>query len=198
MLGVKYVVTHIGSHKGTGVEQGTSRVVEGVLTALDFCGSEAILLLENSAGSGNSIGSKFEQIRDILNGLTGFENRLGVCLDTAHLWGAGYDISTREAVTRTFDEFDGIVGLNRLKLLHTNDTKVALGAHVDRHANIGLGNIGEEGFRAIVNHPLLQHLAAIIETPPRDDDLKDIDELRRMRIRPELIALGTSGGCIYP
>ena len=183
MLGARYVVTHIGSHKASGLEQGIQKVNEAVSMALDRIAGKTILLLENSAGSGDLVGSRFEHLRDILALLSGYRDRLGICLDTAHLWGAGYEISEPQSVEKTVEDFDMIVGISRLGVLHLNDTKVALGAHVDRHANIGTGNIGKKGFTAWVNHQALQHLSGIIETPPRDtgDNLRDIDVLKSLR-----------------
>lgn len=185
VLGAQYVVTHIGSHKGAGVEQGIEQVCRSVSGVLDSVDGNAMLLLENSAGAGNSVGSKFEDLRAILECLSGYHDRLGICLDTAHLWGAGYDISTPEAVERTITEFDTTVGLAHLKVIHMNDTSVELGGKRDRHANIGTGKIGVEGIKALVKHPALSSLVGIIETPPRtrDDDRQDIEILRDLRDR---------------
>ena len=180
-LGAEYVVTHIGSHKGTGVEQGIARICQAVSRALETSTEGTVLLLENSAGAGDSVGSRFEDLRTILDCFPEHGDRIGVCLDTAHLWSAGYDVSNAQAVAQTFEEFDAAVGPGRLKLLHLNDTKVELGAHVDRHANIGTGSIGEEGFIAILHHPPLGHLAGVAETPPRDGDTRDVEALRSLR-----------------
>lgn len=184
ILGAQFVVTHIGSHKGSGSEQGIAQVCRSVSGVLDHSPSGVTLLLENSAGAGNSVGSNFLDLRMILDCLPDYHDRLGICLDTAHLWGAGYDLSSPEAVVETFAAFDTIVGIQHLRLLHTNDTKVELGAKRDRHANIGTGNIGIEGFAAIVNHPALHDIHAIIETPARtiEDDRHDIQILKDLRV----------------
>lgn len=182
-LGAQYVVTHIGSHRGSGREQGIERICEAVITVFDANTSGIMLLLENSAGAGDSVGSKFEDLRAILDCIGDHGGRLGVCLDTAHLWGAGYDISDCEPADRTLGDFDSTVGLDRLRLVHLNDTHVPLGSRRDRHANIGMGNLGERAFAAIVHHPALQPLAGIIETPARtiEDDVRDIQILKGLR-----------------
>lgn len=183
ILGAACVVTHIGSHKGEGLEEGIARVCSAVSSVLDASDSPAVLLLENSAGGGNSVGSRFEALRSIRDCLRDYEGRLGFCLDTAHLWGAGYDISNQEKVERTIGEFGEKVGLGWLKLLHLNDTHVDLGSHRDRHAHVGTGHIGEEGFAALLNCPPLASLAGIVETPPRPPEAeeRDIDILKRLR-----------------
>lgn len=130
----------------------------------------------------HSIGSKFEHLGAILEGLGKYEGRLGICLDTAHLWGAGYDISGPEQVARVIQEFEQRVGLKWLSLMHLNDTHVELGSRKDRHAHIGTGHVGESGFAALVNHPALVSLAGIVETPPRlPEEELDIDVLKRLR-----------------
>lgn len=183
VMGADFVVTHIGSHKGSGHEQGIEQVCRSVTGVLEQSEAGVTLLLENSAGAGNSVGSRFEDLRLILDCMDGYLDRLGICLDTAHLYGAGYDLSTPEAVDCTFSDFDRLVGYAHLRLLHTNDTRVDLGSHRDRHANIGTGNIGIAGFQAIVNYPPLHDLAAIIETPARAiaDDQHDIQILKDLR-----------------
>lgn len=183
LLGAQYVVTHIGSHRGTNLHDGVARVSDGLSQVLRVSASEVILLLENSAGAGDSVGHRFEDLRMILDNLPEYNERLGICLDTAHLWGAGYDVSSQDSVSRTLDEFDSVVGFRWLRQIHLNDTNVALGSRRDRHANIGTGNIGEAGFAAILRHPAVAPLAGIIETPARslEDDIHDIDILRRLR-----------------
>ncbi|MHB0912130.1 MAG: deoxyribonuclease IV [Armatimonadota bacterium] len=168
-LGADFVVTHIGSHKGSGFDPERVRAAVWGLPG-------TMLLLENSAGGGNSVGADFAELAAILEGL----EEVGVCIDTAHAWGAGYDVSTPEGVEATLSEFDSLVGLSRLKLLHLNDTGVERGSRRDRHANIGTGRIGE-GIAALVNHPALTDLAGIIETPPRQEG-RDIDILKGFRL----------------
>jgi len=166
-LAADYVVTHIGSHKGEGYDYGISRIVDAVRFALDASPKPAIAL-ELGAGSGNSIGSRFEHIADILEPLDQPAERVGICIDTAHLWGAGYDISTAEGVGDMFEHLNRYVGMDRLKVVHLNDTLMDLGSHRDRHHHVGQGNVGIEGFRAVVNHPGVECLPGIIETPGHD------------------------------
>ncbi|HET6456223.1 MAG TPA: deoxyribonuclease IV [Armatimonadota bacterium] len=175
ILGAQYVVTHIGSHKGAGFEQGLELVRQSLSTALTQADNDVVLLLENSAGAGGSLGTNFENLHAILASLPEFEQRLGILLDTAHTYAAGYDLSSADAVNSTLAAFDSVVGLNRLKAMHLNDTPSALGSHLDRHANTGAGNIGEAGFRALINHPALVGLPGIIETPRRGG--KGIEDL---------------------
>jgi len=141
--------------------------------------NEVILLLENTAGQGTEIGSNFDQIKKIIEGVE--ENgRLGVCLDTAHTFEAGYDLSDKDGLERTLETFDQTVGLKQLHLLHLNDSKTPLGSRKDRHWHIGEGYIGLEGFRYLINHPLLRHLPGIMETPRKDtvEDLKNMEVIR--------------------
>ncbi len=165
LLGAQYVVFHTGSHKGTGIEAGIERIVQAIERILPVTPPEVLLLLENDVGAGNSLGSGFAQLAAILARLPQFADRLGVCLDTAHLWGAGYDISTTEGVQQVLQQFAETVGLTNLKVLHLNDTKVALGSHRDIHARLGDGIIGAEGFRALLIDPRLDHMVVIMETP---------------------------------
>ena len=185
-LGAQYVVTHIGSHKGAGFEQGLELVRQSLSTALTQADNDVVLLLENSAGAGGSLGTNFENLHAILASLPEFEQRLGILLDTAHTYAAGHDLSSAQAVDATLGAFDSIVGLDRLKAMHLNDTPSALGSHLDRHANTGAGNIGELGFRALINHPALSDLPGIIETPRRGgkgiEDLAIVKQWRESRV----------------
>ncbi len=165
LLGAKYVVFHTGSHKGSGIEAGISRIAEAIRRILPETPPEVILLLENDVGAGNSLGHSFEQLGAILQLLPEYADRLGVCLDTAHLWGAGHDISTAASVQTVLDHFEQAVGVSRLQVLHLNDTEKALGSHRDVHARVGEGIIGEEGFRALLNDARLGHVAVLLETP---------------------------------
>ena len=144
--------------------------------------SDTILLLENSAGTKNSMGSTFSDIAAILESLPAERHRLGVCLDTCHLHAAGYDLRTTQALQSTLDQFQDCIGLEMLMLIHLNDCRGALGSHLDRHEHIGLGQIGEEGFRAILCHPALADLPMILETPvdARRDDRGNLEVARRL------------------
>jgi deoxyribonuclease IV len=170
LLGAKYVVFHTGSHRGAGVEAGIARIAEGIATILPQTPPEVMLLLENDVGAGNSLGRNFEQLGAVLNLLPEYRERLGVCLDTAHLWGAGYDISNAPATVQMLDSFDETVGLARLKVIHLNDTKMALGSHRDVHARLDEGIIGDEGLRAMLNDPRLAAVTVLLETPIKTDD----------------------------
>ena len=183
LLDAEYVVTHIGSHGGRGYDDGVRRVQQAVSSALDGSPGECALLLEGSSGAGYTIGSRFEELAEILSGAQRYSTRLGVALDTAHLWGAGYDISSPEAVNRVIGEFDDVVGLTWLRVMHCNDTKVALGSRRDRHWHIGEGNIGVEGFRALVNHGALSGLPGILETPMDEPgrDERNLHVLKSLR-----------------
>ncbi len=165
LLGARYVVFHTGSHRGAGVEAGIIRIAEAIRRILPETPPEVMLLLENDVGAGNSLGHSFEQLRDILNLLPDYRERLGVCIDTAHLWGAGHDISTAESARLVLDQIDETIGLQRLMVIHLNDTAMALGSHRDVHARLGEGIIGEEGLRVLLRDPRLQHTTVILETP---------------------------------
>src|SRR5215471_4595124 len=170
LLGAAYVVFHTGSHRGSGVAAGLAHIAEGIALILPETPPEVMLLLENDVGGGYSLGQSFEQIGMVLNVLPQYEERLGVCLDTAHLWGAGYDISSPATVQQLLQHFDDVIGLKRLKIIHLNDTEVALGSHRDVHARLGEGIIGEEGLRTLLSDPRLDHIAVLLETPIKTDE----------------------------
>ncbi|MCS7117800.1 MAG: deoxyribonuclease IV [Thaumarchaeota archaeon] len=164
LLGIEYLVCHLGSHLGKGVEVGTSQVVKAVDRALGEVDPKCQLLLENMAGQKGSVGSRFEEINAIFTKLS-HRDRVGVCLDTCHLYAAGYDVRTAGGLEDAIRSFDELVGVGALKVLHLNDSKGGLGSRLDRHEHIGLGRIGKEGFRRIINHEKLRRLPMIIETP---------------------------------
>lgn len=180
LIGASYIVTHIGSHKGEGYEKGVRRIGEAVRYALDAA-EGPIIALEMGSGSGNSIGSRFEEMEDVLAHLTDAGDRVGICIDTAHLWGAGYDISTSGGVKAMFELLKRHVGFERLKVVHLNDTQMPLDSRRDRHYHIGKGQIGLEGFRAILNYPGTERLPGIIETPAEDDLTPDVENLATLR-----------------
>jgi deoxyribonuclease-4 len=175
LLGASYVVFHTGSHKGAGVEAGTRRVAQGIARILPETPTEVMLLLENDVGAGHTLGHSFEQLANILDMLPQYRERLGICLDTAHLWGAGHDISTATAAQQVLQHFDETIGLQRLKVLHLNDTEKALGSHRDVHKRLGEGLIGEEGMRTLLQDPRMEHVAVIMETPIKQDENKKED-----------------------
>lgn len=180
-LGVPYVNMHPGSHVGSGVEVGLDRMV----TALDRLGAEGAykgvtVLLETTAGQGTNLGSRFEEIGYLI-AHTQYPDAFGVCLDTCHIFAAGYDIRTPETYAETIAAFDQHIGLSRLKALHINDALQPLGDHKDRHAAIGEGHIGLEGFRNVVTDPRLAALPMILETPKSTDLHEDLENLARLR-----------------
>ncbi len=163
-LRIEYLVCHIGSHMGKGLEEGITQVAKAVDEAVSRVEPACMILLESMAGQKNSVGSYFHEIREILERV-GNKDMVGVCLDTCHLYAAGYDVSTPEGLEQTLESFDREVGLSRLKVVHLNDSKGGLGSHLDRHEHIGMGFIGERGFGRIVNHKVLRTLPMILETP---------------------------------
>ncbi len=169
LLGATSVVFHTGSHRGAGVEAGIARIAEAIQRILPETPPEVMLLLENDVGAGHALGHSFEQIGMVLDLLPQYADRVGVCIDTAHLWGAGYDISTRPSTLDVLQRFDAVIGLPRLKVIHLNDTEKALGSHRDVHARLGEGIIGAEGLRALLTDPRLAHAAVLLETPIKTD-----------------------------
>jgi deoxyribonuclease-4 len=180
MLGIPYLVTHLGSHLGAGWEQGLRRIASALETAFSSAENDVVLLLENTAGTKNSMGGSFQDIAAIIESLGA--RRLGVCLDTCHLFAAGYELRTAGGLETTLDQFEGSIGLQMLKLLHLNDCRGAFGSHLDRHEHIGLGQIGEQGFRNILCHPALKGLPMILETPVdlRRDDSGNLRMARQL------------------
>lgn len=170
LLGARFVVLHTGSHRGSGVEVGMARVAQGIVRVLQDAPPSVSLLLENDVGAANSLGHSFEQLAAILALLPQYADRLGVCLDTAHLWGAGHDISNEASALRVLEQCDATFALSRLKVLHLNDTTKALGSHRDVHARLGEGMIAEEGLRTLLGDPRLQHVAVLLETPIKTDE----------------------------
>jgi len=174
-LGIPYLVTHLGSHLGTGEEAGIKRLVDG-LTKAGQTKNDVMILLENTAGQKNSVGSDFQQLGEIFKQLKP-EKKFGVCLDTCHAFVAGYDLRTKEKVKETFKEFDKHVGIGNLKILHLNDARGELGCNLDRHYHLGLGGIGEEGITSVVKFANKKKIPIILETPI-DDDRDDFENVK--------------------
>jgi deoxyribonuclease-4 len=166
-LGIDYLVVHLGSHLGKGAAVGVANIAGACDQAIAGSGGETMILLENMAGQKNSVGARFEEIRGILDRV-GVGERVGVCLDTCHLYAAGFDLGSDEAVRNTLSLFDDVVGFDRLKVVHLNDSKGALGSRLDRHENIGKGKIGRKGIRAFLHYPGVRERPLIMETPYRD------------------------------
>jgi len=177
-LEIPYLVTHLGSHLGTGDEAGIKKLVKG-LTIAGQTKNDVIILLENTAGQKNSVGSKFKQLGEIFNQLKPTK-KFGVCFDTCHAFVAGYDLRTEEKVKETFDEFDKYVGIENLKILHLNDAKGDIGCNLDRHYHLGLGGIGEKGIAAVVKFANKRKIPIILETPI-DDDRDDFENIRKAK-----------------
>lgn len=187
MLGISYLVTHLGSHLGAGRESGMERIVSALEAVLEGESGRTVLLLENSSGTRNSVGSSFQEIATIIDSLPQEKERIGVCLDTCHLHAAGYDLRSSQALESVLEQFRDCIKMEHLRLIHLNDCRGGLGAHLDRHEHIGLGQIGEEGFRAVLSHPALSGLPMILETPQdsRRDDLGNLETARRLASRGE-------------
>ena len=183
-FGAAIVNVHMGSHRGTDAATGTIRLADGlaaVLAEVDDGPDAALLALENSAGGGDTIGTTVEEIAAILDAAAARgipARRLGICLDTAHLWGAGHDISDQAGVDRLVERFAAIVGLDRLAMIHFNDSRSALGSRMDRHEHIGAGRIGSAGLRAVLCHPRLAHVPYFLETPGMDEGYDEVNATR--------------------
>ena len=180
-LGISYLVVHLGSHLGKGRDVGLERIGSALTLGAKRAKGELRILLENMAGTKNSMGSNFQDIKEILDSVTKRE-RLGVCLDTCHLYAAGFDVQSERGVRQTMAKFNEVVGFDTLKVVHLNDSKGGLASGLDRHQNIGKGYIGEKGFRAILHHSAVKELPLILETPvdEPDDVLSDLQMVRKL------------------
>lgn len=181
LLGAEYFVTHLGSHVGAGEKGGIKRFSRALNDIINSVKPRAMILLENTAGSGSWIGYKFEHIKRIISAIYK-PDRVGVCLDTAHTFEAGYDIKTKIGLERTLKDFDRLIGTELIKVIHFNDSISALGSNVDRHQDIGRGMIGLEAMGRIINHPKLKDAAIIMETPKESDkdDRRNLAVVRRL------------------
>lgn len=188
-FGIPYLVIHPGAHMGSGASGAIRRIGVSVRRLLErraasAGGSIAVrFLYEGTAGHGSCLGATFEELAELL-AATGVPERTGVCLDTCHLFAAGYDVSSAEGLGRTIAEFDRTVGLGTLHFLHLNDSRRECGSRVDRHEHIGRGKIGRAGFGRIVNHPALRGLPGVLETRKSEDlheDRRNLDVLRALR-----------------
>ena len=180
-LEIPYLVTHLGSHLGTGKDYGLKRTVFAIEKALSNSDNQVMLLLEITAGSKNSVGGSFEDLGWIMERVDQ-EERMGLCFDTCHAFVAGYEMRTEVDLNQTMENLDQAVGLDRLKVVHLNDSKGGLGSKLDRHEHIGLGEIGEAGFEVILSHPAIRSKPLILETPvdERRDDLGNIAVVRKL------------------
>jgi deoxyribonuclease-4 len=177
-LGIPYLVTHLGSHKGTGEDKGIQRLV-GALTEVAKTNKDVTILLENTAGQKNSVGSDFTQLAEIFFGLKP-ASRFGICIDTCHAFAAGYDLRNKKNVKDVFEKFDSEIGLKHIKIIHLNDSKGELGCHLDRHEHIGLGHIGEAGLSQVVKLANKNKIPIILETPI-DERRTDFENIRKAK-----------------
>ena len=180
-LQIPFLITHPGSHRGLGVEAGLKRFVRNLDSAITLSRTSTVsILIETTAGQGTNLGSQFEEIAFILSE-SQYGDRLGVCFDTSHAFAAGYDLRTPETYEETLSLFDRVVGLQRLKFFHLNDSKRPLASRVDRHEHIGKGEIGLEGFRLLLNDPRFQNHPMVLETPKGKDLKEDKANLKTLR-----------------
>lgn len=180
-LGIPFVVIHPGSHGGDGVEAGLVRFTAALDLVLERAvAQEVMVLLETTAGQGTSLGSRFEELAFILTHCR-YPERLGVCVDTCHIFAAGYDIRTLPSYLQTMEEFDRVVGVRKIRFFHLNDSKQPLASRVDRHEHIGQGAIGLEGFAGLLNDPRFAGHPMVIETEKGDDLQEDRENLRVLR-----------------
>jgi deoxyribonuclease-4 len=177
-LGIPYLVTHLGSHKGTGEDKGIQRLV-GALTEVAKTNKDVTILLENTAGQKNSVGSDFTQLAEIFFGLKP-ASRFGICIDTCHAFAAGYDLRNEKNVKDVFEKFDSEIGLKHIKIIHLNDSKGELGCHLDRHEHIGLGHIGKAGLSQVVKLANKNKIPIILETPI-DERRTDFENIRKAK-----------------
>jgi deoxyribonuclease-4 len=184
-IGAEYLVAHPGNYKGHSVEQGIFHFLEGVAEAArGFTSGQVMLLIENTAGAGAQLGRRFQELhamREFAPKMTDLP--VGFCLDTCHLFAAGFDVSSAKGLQATLAEADRLLGLENVRVIHTNDSKGALGSRLDRHQHIGKGEIGLEGFARILNHPKLRNKPFILETPVENpgDDRTNLQTLKQLR-----------------
>lgn len=183
-IGAEYLVAHPGNSKGHSVQEGIANVVRSLAEAAHGLKTKSLtVLLENTAGAGDALGSRLEELALMRQFASQFTDvRIGFCIDTCHCHASGYDLATAAGARKTLQEIDRVLGLDHVAVIHANDSKTPLGSHVDRHEHIGHGYIGEEGFRRLLNHPKLRRKAFILETPVEEegDDLRNIETLKKL------------------
>jgi deoxyribonuclease-4 len=190
-LGVRWLVTHPGAHMGTGADEGVGRVATALNQLFDEMPNlDVTVLLETTAGQGTTLGRSFEELAAILDRIED-QSRVGVCFDTCHVFAAGYDLRDDVTYAATMQAFDDIIGLQRLRVFHLNDSKKGLGARVDRHTHIGDGELGMEPFRFILNDARFVDHPGILETPKGDDETEDRRNMATLR---QLVAAAANGG----
>jgi deoxyribonuclease-4 len=180
-LGIQLLNFHPGAHGGAGEEEGIKRIIESLNIAHNETkGFYVLSVVEATAGQGTAIGYTFEHLEKIINGVDE-PRRMAVCIDTCHIFAAGYELRTKEGYAKTFCEFDDVVGLDRLAAFHVNDSKKGFGAHVDRHEHIGRGMIGTQGFAFLMNDKRFINIPKILETPKSNDLHEDVENIRVLR-----------------
>jgi deoxyribonuclease IV len=186
------VIFHVGSHQGAGFETGLERAVPALRQIVDHCSETTWLLIENSAGAGGTIGRSLDELAALFDACGGHE-RLGVCLDSCHLWVSGYDVTDRASLDGLLEDLDRRIGLGRLRALHVNDADASLGSNRDRHANILEGEMGDR-LGVFLGHPSLQGLPAVMEVPGPDGHGADAAEMKKLReLHASAAAARTSG-----
>src|SRR5947209_1120201 len=180
-LGVPFIVAHLGSHKGAGDKKGIEKLVKAFTNAAKNTSDDVMILLENTSGQQNSVGSDFEQLASILFELKPAK-RFGICFDTCHAFAAGYDLRTEKAASLTLEKFDKAIGFEHVRILHLNDSKGEMGSNRDRHEHIGLGNIGDIGLSYIIRMANSKKIPIILETPidERRDDIGNMKKVREL------------------
>lgn len=200
LLPVPYIIIHPGAHTGAGEEYGIQRIIRALSIILEKSADlnlKTMILLEDTAGTGTHLGYTFYQLKRMIEGAKD-RKKIGICFDTCHAFTAGYDLSHQEGIEKTLEELEKYIGLDKLKVIHLNDSKFPLGSRKDRHMHIGKGYIGLEGFKVLVNHKYLKDLPFILETPKNDekDDLKNINLIKSLSApenRPLVQIRGLSG-----
>jgi deoxyribonuclease-4 len=178
-IGAEAVVFHVGSHQGAGFDAGLERVVPALAQALERCNDTTWLCMENTAGTGDTIGRSLEELAALYEA-SDRHPRLGVCLDSCHLFASGYDVTDPDELDRIVKQLDGLIGLDRLRVLHVNDSKTPLGSNRDRHDNIGDGLMGNK-LAVFLGHPKLQGLPALLEVPGADGHGPDAEQMKKLR-----------------
>lgn len=181
ILGADYLVVHLGSHMGRGSMVGVRNVADACNEALSASTGDSMILLENMAGQKNCIGARFEEL-DLILGAIKSRERVGICLDTCHAYAAGFDLSSKAGVERTLGLFEDLVGLDEIKVIHLNDSKGKLGSNLDRHEHIGLGYIGEAGFRSFLHYRDIATRTIVMETPVdgKRENLADLQAAKKL------------------
>jgi deoxyribonuclease-4 len=195
LLPVPYIIIHPGAHTGAGEEYGIQRIIRALSIILEKSADlnlKTMILLEDTAGTGTHLGYTFYQLKRMIEGAKD-RKKIGICFDTCHAFTAGYDLSHQGGIEKTLEELEKYIGLDKLKVIHLNDSKFPLGSRKDRHMHIGKGYIGLEGFKVLVNHKYLKDLPFILETPKNDEK----DDLKNINLIKSLSAPGNGPWCRY-